>query len=100
MAFSKGHDPWNKGTSYRAGLPKPWKSKRGKESDSWKGDDVGYRGLHIWIQIMLGKPEYCVKCGRHGNGHHMHWANISGKYLRDITDWVRFCPKCHGLFDK
>lgn len=30
----------------------------------------------------------------------MHWANISGKYLRDITDWVRLCVSCHKYFDK
>ena len=99
--FKKGNKPWNKGLKgFRAGEKRPGVIKAGKESHTWKGDEVGYRGLHIWVEISLGKPEYCVKCGKHGTGHKMHWANISGQYLRDITDWIRLCPKCHQQFDK
>ena len=35
------------------------------------------------------------------NGHQSryHWANVSGKYLRDISDWIQLCVKCHKQFD-
>lgn len=29
----------------------------------------------------------------------MHWANLDGKYSRDIETWQPMCPKCHYKFD-
>lgn len=97
----KKRKAWNKGKPHLRGVPKPWMKEvhKGERNVNWKGNDAGYRALHIWVQIALGKPEYCVKCGAHGIGHQMHWANISGRYLRDLTDWIRLCPKCHRAFD-
>ena len=28
------------------------------------------------------------------------WANRSGRYLRELTDWVRLCAKCHKAYDR
>ena len=95
----QGRPSWNKGKrGYRAGEKRPGIQKTGTDSTSWKGDEVGYRGLHYWVQFVLGKPEACESCGKKGNGHRMHWANISGEY-RVVEDWVRLCPKCHEQFD-
>ncbi|MEK9208255.1 MAG: hypothetical protein AAB922_07235 [Patescibacteria group bacterium] len=66
----------------------------------WKGDNVGYRGLHYWVQRNLGKPDTCEDCGKNGlSGRKIHWANISKKYKRDKKDWKRLCVKCHKNFD-
>ena len=66
----------------------------------WKGDNSGYRNIHIWIENHYGKPDTCEFCGKSGlSGHQIHWANISGEYKREITDWIRLCTKCHGAFD-
>lgn len=27
------------------------------------------------------------------------WANISKKYLKDITDYIELCKPCHEVFD-
>lgn len=82
----------------RKGKPNP-KIKDDKHH-AWKGDDVGYRGLHYWIQRNLGKPETCKHCGVKGlHGRKIHWANISQKYKRDIKDWIRLCVSCHKKFD-
>jgi ppGpp synthetase/RelA/SpoT-type nucleotidyltranferase len=60
----------------------------------------GYRGLHYWVERNLGKPEKCVKCGlERYKQHTMHWANISGEYKKDISDWSQMCAKCHKAFD-
>lgn len=76
-------------------------SKMGDANYLWKGQDVGYRALHTWVQNKLGKPNTCEHCKvKNLSGHKIHWANISKKYLRDVTDWVRLCVSCHKLFDK
>lgn len=79
-----------------------YKKKRSDENHhNWKGDDVGYLGLHKWVYRKLGQPNKCGYCGKDGlNAQRIHWANKSGKYKRDISDWIRLCRKCHAEYDK
>lgn len=71
------------------------------KSSSWKGDKVGYRALHNWVEKVLGKPKVCQNCGKICTTRNsIHWANKTGKYLRDISDWLRLCVKCHKKHDK
>lgn len=28
------------------------------------------------------------------------WANASGDYLRNLSDWIRLCKSCHIKYDK
>ena len=73
----------------------------GENSFNWKGDDVGYRALHRWIEGQLGQPTTCEDCGKTDlTGHFIHWANLSGEYKRDVTDWKRLCALCHKRYDK
>lgn len=65
----------------------------------YKGNKKEYRELHQWVEKQLGKPEECSKCGKKGTGKRMHWANRSGKYRRNIFDWIRLCPACHKKYD-
>jgi len=68
---------------------------------AWKGKEVGYSGLHKWIQHKLGKPKRCEHCGLDGlTGSDIHWANKSGEYRRSVKDWLRLCAKCHKIYDK
>ncbi len=106
----KGKDAWNKG------IPAPWaignKFRLGKgnpnphkmfadENHKWKGDDVGYYGLHNWIRRQLGKPNKCESCGSDSlRPRQYHWANKSGKYKRDLFDWIRLCVSCHKEYDR
>ena len=77
------------------------KKKIGDKNPKWKGDRVGYHGVHDWIKLNYGKPNVCEECGKTNlKGKQIHWANISGKYKRDIKDWKRLCAKCHWQFDK
>lgn len=81
-----------------------WKSlmkevMSGSKNHKWKGNEVGYRSLHTWIERMLGKPNQCSCCGKVGYGRQIHWSNVSGEYKRDISDWQRLCAKCHREFD-
>ncbi len=73
----------------------------GEENHFWIGDKVGYRGLHNWIEKERGKPHYCEHCKKDKLAHRQyHWANVSGEYRRDVSDWIRLCVKCHKKYDK
>ena len=71
-------------------------SPKGAEHSHWKGDKVGYRGLHYWLHREKGKPQGC-KCGR--TGCRFQWANKDGKYRRNINDYISMCPSCHKKHD-
>lgn len=57
-----------------------------------------YQTVHNWMNAHLGKPRYCEHCKRSDKWAY-DWANISGKYLRDLADWKRLCRSCHMKFD-
>lgn len=72
----------------------------GEKAYQWKGENVGYCALHIWVKKHLGQPTKCEHCEKDGlTGHQIHWANKSGEYKRDLTDWLRLCVKCHRKYD-
>lgn len=62
----------------------------------WKGDDVGYEGLHTWVKRKLKQPDKCQKCGKNKK---LDLANISQQYKRNLDDWEWLCRKCHMISD-
>lgn len=72
----------------------------GSRRSDWKGDKVSYKCLHKWINRWYGKADRCDGDNCSGESNHFHWANKSGKYLRDIKDWIKLCSSCHAKFDK
>ena len=77
------------------------RSQAGRNGNASKGDAVGYRALHNWVERQLGKPRFCEDCGDRNKSHRSyHWANVSGNYKRLITDWRRLCAKCHKTYDR
>lgn len=105
FGFKKGHIPWNLDKIHsketRNKISKAVKGKMINEKHpAWKGDDVTYVPLHTWVARKLGKPTKCKHCGKDGlTGRFIHWANLSGKYKRDLSDWIRLCNSCHQKFD-
>jgi len=71
---------------------------RGPSPMLFKGSAREYNMLHRWVARNLGKPSECENCGR-TDATKYHWANISGEYLWDLSDWARLCPNCHALID-
>lgn len=113
----KGNIAWNKGLKgFRKGCKgymlgkhhseetkrKMRKSaRRGEKNHAWRGDEVGYRSLHRWVERWLGEPQKCEFCGKEKTTpKSIHWANKSGKYKRDLKDWISLCIKCHKKYDK
>jgi len=79
--------------------------QKGKNSPHWKGEKTSYLVRHRWIERMLGKPSICEHCKINSlPPNFYHWANVSGKYLREgknwKKDWKRLCVKCHRIFDR
>lgn len=76
------------------------KGKKSNEKNSqWKGDQVGYFALHNWVKRHLGKPLSCKMEDLTCKGK-FEWANISRKYLRDLTDWMSLCKSHHYRYDR
>lgn len=96
----------NKGR-FKAGNKRPieWtKTQTEKVSDeknyAWKGEKVSYRGLHQWIRRKKGKPTKCCFCGKEDvRPRFIQWANIDGKYRRNLDDYISLCGTCHKLKD-
>lgn len=57
-----------------------------------------YRMLHYWVERELGKPNKCETCLTEEDRRYM-WANLSGEYMKDVTDWRRLCGPCHAALD-
>ena len=83
----------------------------GDQHPNWKGDKVGYRQLHRWVNKNISRPNKCENSScvyprEDANGKMMlkpkrlHLANISGHYKREASDWIRLCPSCHKIYDK
>ncbi len=70
----------------------------GELHNNWKGDNCGYSSLHNWIRKQKGQPSFCEHC-LSTEKRKYEWANISGKYKRDIKDFIRLCTSCHRIFD-
>jgi hypothetical protein len=68
----------------------------GKNNSNWKGDDVNYIGLHLWVRSRKKKSKSCQNCKKKPP---MDLANIGGKYTRDLDNWEYLCRKCHMIKD-
>lgn len=86
--FKKGLIPWNKGIKY----PKV----AGENHSDWKGDKVGYSGLHKWVKRNYKFNETCEHCG---GDRKLHLANRTGIYDREFENWIILCKSCHIKFD-
>lgn len=83
----------------------PGQGKTGELAHNWKGMKATYQSRHSWIQRHFPRDGVCEACAEkkppthpsHTFGTDM--ANISGEYMRELTDWVELCRMCHRRFD-
>lgn len=69
-----------------------------KESNGmWKGVKASYSAHHHWINYHSDKQGKCSECGQ---SRYTEWANISGKYFREVDDYKELCKPCHYRYDK
>jgi hypothetical protein len=81
---------WNKGIHFTQLM--------NEKHPLWKDGDASPEAKHEWIRRRLGRPSKCEHCGTTEKRMY-HWANISGEYKRDITDYMRLCVPCHKRYD-
>jgi hypothetical protein len=75
----------------------------GKQHPQWRGNAVGYSALHQWVARHKTKTGVCTECGTEvGTSRYRgtEWANVSGRYLRDLDDFVELCIRCHRRRDR
>ena len=96
----KGLKGFQKGHKVFEGVEKTWfttERVEGKKNINWKGDKVGYFALHAWIRRKMGKAKQCEFCDKTEGT--IQWANKSGKYERNLNDWLSLCASCHSKYD-
>ncbi len=71
----------------------------GANHSGWKGEDATYDTKHDWMERHYGKIQKCEAIDCDKSSKKFDWANISGKYKRERTDWKRLCRKCHKKMD-
>lgn len=72
--------------------------KRGGSIERKNGNyRIGYVNLHKYIRKRFDIKNKCQFCNVNCK---TQLANKTGKYLRDINDWLELCPKCHVQYDK
>lgn len=71
-------------------------SVKEERSGLWKGDDIGYHGLHKWVKSRLPKTTLCEICRLIPP---RELANLTGIYSRELRNWGWMCRKCHVKYD-
>jgi len=57
---------------------------------------TAYNSIHQWNLRHWEKTGVCENCKKPGK---TQWANLSGEYQRDFSDWAELCSSCHALID-
>ncbi len=71
---------------------------------NYKGDKVGYKGVHQWLIKVYSNPPKCEICGKLGERikfkWNIDWALIKGKnYERKRENFWGLCHLCHMRYD-
>lgn len=80
-------------------MSREWMNGRiGDKANAWKGDSAGYVAKHMWISKHYGKAILCENNSSHTSTR-FEWANLSGAYKRDRSDYKQLCKPCHLRLD-
>jgi len=76
-------------------------SNTGKLSSQWKGNDIKYQAIHVWLRNTFGKANKCecLNCPKISKNY--EWALIDGKkYERKRENFIMMDKSCHRKYDK
>lgn len=74
------------------------KNQTGELHHRWKGEDVSYHALHVWLRNNKTKTGRCSKCDAE---RYTEWGNVSKdrKRSRNLDDYIEICKPCHMEMD-
>lgn len=100
--LGKKRKPFSKEWKMRISIGQSKLGRKGPKSPSWKGDKVGYKGVHHWVVREFGpaKTHECGICKGSKNSKRNEWANLDGKYTRNPETWMVMCKTCHVAHDQ
>ena len=91
--FRRGHQ--NRGKKFSAEVRA---RMSGSNSGQWRGDEVGYSGIHRWLQKHYPKTGTCDECKKRTR---TEFALIHGHaYSRNREDYLELCRQCHARYDQ
>lgn len=71
--------------------------RKGEANPAWKGDGLGYFGIHNWLRREYGNPDQCEHCGAN---ERIDWALKDGcAYERRRENFIGLCRGCHLRYD-
>lgn len=71
----------------------------GEAAYQWK-DNPSYKAIHRWVWKHFKSSMICEICEKSfTSGRKINWANLSGQYKRERSDWARLCVPCHRKWD-
>ena len=91
MTFIKGQTSWNRG----------FKILNTENYGHWKGNKVGYSGIHVWLRKHFGKANKCENPDCSKKCETFHWAKLRDKlYERKRENFWMLCQSCHAIYDE
>lgn len=57
-----------------------------------------YMQIHKWVYKQAGRADHCQENEEHISKRY-EWANLSGNYRREMSDWKQLCKECHTKYD-
>ena len=105
--------PISWGNKVSNGLKKRWKdqeyrdkqvaSRKGRTEEkcnAWKGENIGYGGIHYWLKNKFGKANKCENPNCKNISTSFEWAKLKGKkYERKRENFWMLCVNCHRKYD-
>lgn len=77
---------------------KPRLNQRGDKHGGWKGDNVGYMGVHAYLREHYSQMK--ISCEHCGKRERLQFAKKKDHgYTRDIEKYLILCQWCHLKYD-
>jgi len=71
----------------------------GNKNPNWRGDDITFIGIHLWLTKNFKKKRICEFCGK--KSIWIDWAKLKNKeYKRERENFIELCRKCHTNYDR
>lgn len=110
----RGTPAWNKGISFRAGIPKPWirSALKGEKNPNWKGGITPVNKAirssfeyKEWRKSVFSRDDWtCQECGLRGDKVYLHADHIKPfayfpELRLDLSNGRTLCVDCHKKTD-